>query len=270
MPPNGPEILSVHLDGQATGLPASALSAVLGLWLDILKEIEKQSAGRRVAPLRWIVHRLSMMSPACVALTATERDISPGREIASHFLAGILQLEAGTPDVPAYFTEAALRKAQKMAERLGPDLTSLRFCGDSGEANATRRILGTVDGLLQAVRELPGTVEGRLEGINIHGARVFAVYDPITDNRVECHFHPEQLGDVGASIGKRVIVTGSVRYSRLGRPLSLQVLEFRRLREQDELPQARDVEGLAVPAGVHPDEYLRRLRNGGGVNSLLG
>jgi hypothetical protein len=261
------EVLSVHLDGQADGLPASALSAVLSLWLDVLREVERRSADRRGTAVRWVVQTLSMRSPACIGLTATGRDMQRAVGVAQHFLDGVTQLEAGTTEVPAYFSEIALRKTQKMTERLSLDLAALRFRRDSQEVNATRRILGTVDALLQAVRELPGTVEGRLE---IHGDRVFAIYDPLMDNRVECHFAEEQLSDVGASIGARVVVTGTVRYNRMGRPLSMKVLAFKRLREQHELPQARDVEGLAVPAGVHPDEHLRRLRDGGGISSLLG
>ncbi len=115
-----------------------------------------------------------------------------------------------------------------------------------------------------------GTVEGRAESASIHGRNVLRLWDPLTGQAIECHFPDTALDQVREAFGRRVQVAGPVRYNALGRPCSVQLERLRVFREQSELPQARDLEGIDITGGADPTEYIRRLRHGGRKSHILG
>jgi len=88
-----------------------------------------------------------------------------------------------------------------------------------------------------------GTIEGRLETISQHGTYQVKVYDPLSDRGVLCDVPPEVQAQALAAFGKRVAVTGTIRYHRTGKPISVAVESMRVLGDRH-LPRFTDVCGM--------------------------
>ena len=90
-----------------------------------------------------------------------------------------------------------------------------------------------------------GTIEGELEGLIIHGAKRFLLYDRLTGRQVICYFGDsvswERLRDV---FGKRMAVTSEIRSRRSGERASIDVSSYYVFPPEDELPSANEVRGL--------------------------
>jgi hypothetical protein len=117
-------------------------------------------------------------------------------------------------------------------------------------------------GNIDFLHEEIGTIEGKLETLTVRGSRKFNIWDRVTDRRVECSFPKDMLQEAIAAFAQRVAVHGRVRYSASGDPIRIAVEELRRLRSQEELPQAKDLEGIDLAGGEDPVDYVRRLRSG--------
>jgi hypothetical protein len=91
-----------------------------------------------------------------------------------------------------------------------------------------------------------GTVEGKLQALNIHEKPPrFAIYDLLTDRRVECYFTTRiKLEDVLAGVGRRVAVTGLIKTRPTGERVSIEARELRLFPAEDELPTPDDVRGI--------------------------
>ena len=109
---------------------------------------------------------------------------------------------------------------------------------------AEERLRSPQDVLSPEVRTI-GTIEGELEGLIIHGAKRFFLYDRLTGRRVICYFGNtvswERLRDL---FGKRVAVTGEIRSRRSGDRASVDVSSYYVFPPEDDLPSALEVRGL--------------------------
>lgn len=90
-----------------------------------------------------------------------------------------------------------------------------------------------------AANEEIGSVEGTLETLSNEG--IFAIWDSVTGERVECHIPPDMLAEACVAFGKRVSVSGRIRYSGLGRPASIRVEEIYVFPNRSDLPQFADL-----------------------------
>ena len=70
-----------------------------------------------------------------------------------------------------------------------------------------------------------------------------AVYDDLTDRRIECHFSKKMKETVKPALGLRVSVYGIGSYRRDGQQVSIHVKEIKVLSE-DNFPTFEDMKGI--------------------------
>lgn len=170
-------------------------------------------------------------------------------EISAIVVNGIYSLAAG-PTRPEFFTVRALELARSLSEMVGRNRPVPRVTVRHGElsANLSRHVAVNVSRVLlgdEAPYSEHGTVEGRLEALNVHGTRVFSIWDPLTSRRIVCDFGyriPSQ--DVGAAAERRVVVSGVIHYDIDGNIDNVVALEMEVMPEEDKLPAAEEAMGI--------------------------
>jgi hypothetical protein len=122
-----------------------------------------------------------------------------------------------------------------------------------------------VDHALAVHEECEGAVEGRLEQINIHeGANNFHIFPEVGPRKLTCHFPTRLYDDAVSAVGKRVEVTGTLRY-RLGAnfPHQIAVTQIEAYPPETDLPDWDDLRGRAPDAinGLSSEAFVRELRS---------
>lgn len=130
----------------------------------------------------------------------------------------------------------------------------------------TPKILGDVEKALAVDDECPGSIEGMLEQINLHdGANIFHIYPEVGPKKVTCHFPTRLVDDVVAAVGRRVEISGTLRY-RAGAsfPHQVAVTEIEAYPPEHELPDWDDIRGRAPDAtgDLSSEAFVRELRDG--------
>lgn len=63
-----------------------------------------------------------------------------------------------------------------------------------------------------------GSIDGMLDAVNLHQAPFITVWDRLTGVPVRCHIPADWKERARALLGRRVLVTGTIRYFRNGVP----------------------------------------------------
>ncbi len=257
------EVLTIQITAAADFIPADSVVAVLGRTLDILGELDAEISHKRRGTLQWRISKISLSSPLVVSIfpeKQEEPDI--GHHVLHAFTRGLKQIEDGAQGVPSYFTEAALDYAKRLVSVLNDGIAEVTFSTSRQERVApTQRVAANVDVLLHRQVEGDGYFEGTLEMLSIHHTPTFNLYDVLTGEKITCYFSREKLEEAKQAFACRVAVSGKAKYTRSGRPISVQVEQIRRLRDRKDLPQAKDLEGINITGGVEPERFVRSLRD---------
>ena len=255
--------LTIRMTGKGEFISLASFLSVAESTLELLKDIDASISGSRRGSVEWRIADVSLNSPLTLTVFAdTQNGTNAGREVIEVCTYGLRQVERSADVIPAYFSNEALEHAKKIVAPLNDDVERVALIGPSGDTvTPSQRLAANVDDLLPKEHDELGSVEGKLETLSIHGGTTFAIWEVLTGARVECRFPPEMLDEAHAAFRHRVSVSGRIRYSRTGRPLSIRVEHIRILRSSSELPQARDLEGIDITGGIDPAEYVRRLRS---------
>lgn len=245
-------------------IPARSFLDTVEFSLSILRELDSAISLKRRGTLRWIIGGLSLRSPATVTLRsvppAEGRDFGP--EVVRAYVDGLYQLETeGT--APPVFTDDALEAAGRLGSvQFGPG-GRIKVQALDREVTVTQRVSASVSELAARTYTSRGSMEGMLEMVTLHGQRYFRVYDAVSGVGVPCYFPPEELENVRVGLGKRVSVTGRVRFNRQGDKLSLQVERFCVFPPEEELPKPSEIRGLVpdMTEGRLSEDYIRDLWN---------
>src|SRR5487761_1821994 len=146
---------------------------------------------------------------------------------------------------------ALLERAAELADQVGRGLPAIRVGNAAAPVELTAQLKANVTKVLGSRRfvESIGTVEGRLETVSVHERSYFNVYDDLTGERIECHFSSDLTPpEVGRWVGRRVAVTGTIRYRTTGEIVSVQADELYVFPEPESLPSATDVLGILAEA----------------------
>lgn len=202
------------------------------------------------------------------------------------YLSGVANLQNGEMFIPEYFRVSTVEKAKKFGYAFSRGISSIAF-SRNGDApvETTRRLsenavkvldsnlpvdettITQVDMIATRQRRTEDrtTIIGRLETVSVHGkVPSFTLYDPLLGTKIDCFFQEKDFKEIQSYLStkpNRVEVTGMARYNKQGNPISINVEQYRKLKNQDELPQFRDLEGINLSGDLDPTEYIRRLRN---------
>src|SRR5690606_25750314 len=89
-----------------------------------------------------------------------------------------------------------------------------------------------------------GTVEGTLEVVSAHNGYEIRLYEPVWLQPVRCTFDEDLLEDVLRNFKRRVEVSGLIRYTKDGMPVSAKVLKIEPMPDPSQLPSWREVKGI--------------------------
>jgi hypothetical protein len=236
----------LELDLDSDEVTLAQLVSVSSVFAQLIREVAKEYAGTEKEPVRWLVDvkpgsvRLPVRGePAVDDLTDDEV-----QEIADAVLDGLATLD-DRPERPPFFTDRALVEAKTLAN-MATDFLPIAVRNGMRSAPATKRLMTHVDEVLGPPRDSIGTVEGKLEALNVHERpHRFAIFDLITDRRVDCYFGSRiPLDEVLKGVGRRVAVTGILKTRPSGERVAIEAHELRLFPAEEELPKPDDVLGI--------------------------
>jgi hypothetical protein len=253
-----PDQLTIRVESTTEFVDLDHFVSVVENTLAILADIEVsigQYARRRI---HWRISSVSLNSPLMVTVFPDTEEDDPefGRQLLVTYTRGLRQIEESCEVRPSHFSDDALEAAKKLVAPLNSGMRRITFVTTVDEpVSPTQRAAANVDSILPKEHTELGSIEGYLESISVHKERVFAIWEVFSSLRVECRFSLDQLEEAKAALSQRVAVTGTIRYDRRSRPVSIShITRIRVLRPQKDLPQARDLEGIRVVAGGPEDE----------------
>lgn len=254
--------LVIRVESKEEYVPAASFVSIISNTLMILREVDSEISEQHQGSLSWRIQDVSLNSPLSITIFAEPRggDLDVGRDVVEAYTEGLRQIDASPERIPEFFTLKALERAKSLVSVLNDGIARITYSTARYTAIVpTQRIAANVDELTQVYEELT-TFEGDLDSVTLHGKRIFYVWD-VFDGRIACRFSEDMLERVRELLGHRVSVSGKARFSRGGRPLSIEVVEARKLRDQSELPQIRDLVGIDITHGLSSEAYVRSLRD---------
>lgn len=158
-----------------------------------------------------------------------------------------------------------LADMRALARPVGKQVKSAALRFDGEEFRLTERVYSRTDQALAVTEECDGTFDGMLEQINIHlGANTFHIYPIIGPRKIACTFPAALYDDAVAAVGRRVEVSGLLRY-RAGADFPHQIFarEIRVFPNEDSLPDWEDLRGIAPDAtgSLTSEAFVRELRD---------
>jgi hypothetical protein len=195
--------------------------------------------------VQWIVETISKSSPLALSVTpVAQKTRVPKarlRACSTTVTNGLRQIQR-KPVRPANFSDQALKRAHKIVTMTRSQSARIQV----GAQELDAQFIANVEKILGDTIRSIGTVEGTLEGINVHGQnRSFAVYDPLTGERIACDFaHRIGSDEVGRAIEKRVAVHGEIIYRDSGEIVRIAAQSIEVFPFEEDLPTADDVRGI--------------------------
>ena len=255
--------LTIRIAGKDDSVSFAAFVSVLRDTLQILHELDIELSGGQKS-MKWEVVDVGHNSPLTVTISGHPvRDEGIYLEVASAYVDGMQQLEHDT-ELPQHFPVNALEKAKRLASTRNNGVASLEYSTPGRPPiEPTQHLAANVDYILKhSFYRTDTTLEGTLEAVDVRGKYTFAIYDVLNGQRIKCEFEEGMLANVASLLRNRVAVTGIAKYSRSGRPVSINVQSLRRLRKASELPQFREGEKIDLTGGIGSAEFVRRMRDG--------
>lgn len=199
--------------------------------------------------VRWVVADVDRASAVFVIepeRTSREVPAQVVRDISHAVVTGLAEL--GTARTrPPFFSDRALQLAARIAtsaRRRG--IPYVRVLNGNVGADFSPELAKNVSALLLEDEFTEwGTVEGRLQAWTVAKRRMFAVWDELTGDRIECDFgHRIPSNEIGSKSEQRVMVSGIIHYDQQGGIRRVVAEEIEALPDASELPSAADVFGI--------------------------
>lgn len=240
-----PKTLGVILEMEGKHISSGKFLQAVRSFFGFLNDVADDVAGKEKS-LKWVVS----VDPGSLRIackpepgTADESVIKPALVAVAD---GLIMIEEHDKR-PAHFGDGALNHIRHLGRLIGDtdgDIEQIRVFVEEKPRQVSSSTVANVDKILGPLTRADGSVEGRLSVISDRKDLQIFVDDDITDRSIRCKVDREKLGDLLANFGRRVIVSGLVRYRRDGEPTSIDVESFRILGHTEELPSFDDVKGI--------------------------
>lgn len=256
-------------------------------FVELLREVEKAVAVDGKEELVWRVTDAHRNSPLQLEIAPFPRQhgMNIGRRdrlVRETAASGLTALRAGG-ERPLYFSDAALRRAERLFQRVTNGLSSTTTdfgVGDSGPQlvltpDAARVGAATIL-RLQRPEDRPyreiSSVEGYFQATERdgNGRALIQLRVRLTGDVVKCfvrgaaevEVERRRIGEVWSK-QQRLIVSGTVHYRGAGKMSQIDADEIRFLPVATELPSLNSIIDRDFTGGRRTEDYLEELRNGG-------
>jgi len=259
-------------EGNQEFIPPDALMDKLRYFLAILRHVDANSWNVGQPRLKWGIIEARTESPLRVKVGS--RVIAPDYRAEpltlSRAVDGLLQLEQGAARAPQHFDDETLRYARQLAEPI--DGLKRFVISGSGvkEYSPSQRLAENAERLRKPPKPKDIVSEGSIQGVlrrvtvderEEHETSDLQVIDRLTGELVACNVTPDMAKDVGAYVGHRVVLFGSVRRDRRTRkPKRIEVRRFRGVKREP--PSLHDLHRLGISISRDEDsgEYADDTR----------
>jgi len=256
------DLLVIQVTARRDFVPIESFLKVVSNTVRMLNNIDLDTSPSHRRTTRWKIVGASLKSPLTLSLNGQAKHHERVAEVAKVYLDGMGTMERDPNSIPAHFSLDTLQKAKKLVSVLDDGISRVVFSGYERSVSPTQKVAASVDALTAASYSSYGSVDGILETLTAHGGLQFVIYDRLSGDEIDCRFNSVYIEDARAAWTHRVRVYGAITYSRAGIPKSINVDGApQRLKDRSVLPQAKDLEGIDVTAGVESAEYVRRLRD---------
>lgn len=245
--------ITIKVHARNDFVPVRSFLTLVESALCILQELEHS---KHYPSAEWKVSAASLQSPLRLTIGS---DAPNSSELVREYL-GVFQETEKSEKFPAdRWTSKTLEQAKRAVSVLGDGVAQITFSAPGSESiSPTQRVAASVDYLLAPAYEDYGSFEGRLETLSVHGRTRFNIFDPITARPVHCYFADEKLQQAHSAFNQRVLVTGTVKYSRIGQPVSIRVDDIRILVGGVKLNELVEID---ITGGAESGKYIRSLRD---------
>ena len=256
--------LNLYTDSSEPAIDATSFLTALQSSLDLLHELD---GGVSDGKCQWRYVSLSVGSGLSTVegILPEEVDDTVARErlersLATHYIEGLAALESA-PVQPTGWTLKALESALRVASVLNDGVSRIETAiPEAPPVTITERLIANVKEVLGHNFTDIGSIEGRLETISLAGRRpTFNVRSELTGHPVICSLG-SRLEEVKALLGKRVLVSGEVTYSRFGEPSEVSPVQSIRALAESNIPTVDEVAGIApdITDGQPSGDYVRK------------
>lgn len=252
-------------------------------FFEILNGVEEAVAEDGSIALEWRIVGATTNSPITMEAQAFARHYGTNVDrradvVVRSTAIGLNQLRE-KKERPAYFTDAVLRRAERLFERVtnglsetaadyGTDLPTLSVTPVIARAAAanTKGILAPPE---RPYKEI-GSIEGTARAIERDGFGrvILRIRERLTGEDLKCIVRGEaeeilgrhQIRDIWRN--RRVRVHGTMHYRGLGRLNQVEAGTLTFLRDRSDLPDIDDITDVDFTGGMRSEDYLERLRDG--------
>jgi hypothetical protein len=253
-------------------------------YFDLLGVVEAALAEDGESAIVWRVVDAVRVNPFTFTIQAFARQYavnvdSRANKVVDLAISGLRLLEMRA-ERPAYFTEQALAKAERIFERVTNGLDQTEILTENEPP-----VVLTPDVARVAVRNARsvrtpagrpykefGSIEGYFQTVGSDGRGggkpVLYIKSRTTGDEIKCFVSGEaeaevshaEVGDVWR--GRRMSVSGTIHYRCPGRISHVDAVRIRFLRNRRDLPDIDDIIDQDFTGGLRSEEYLERLRDG--------
>ncbi len=216
----------------------------INTFLDIIDEVVKDFAGS-ARSVKWIV---SVRSGSAMIILKAES--ATPRFPSSKVPALLDVIQEGfdtiekTATRPPYFSDSALKKAKDLASIVDGEIDSIKVRRDDKISSVTPYTSANVGALFATGYKDWGSIEGEISEVSSRGANHVYIHDRLLNRHVRCHVTEDTLKEMAPYWGKRVCVTGYIRYYPNGETKDIDVESFEGFPDPHTLPGFDEVCGL--------------------------
>ncbi len=240
--------LTLRLEGQR--ITADRFLRAAESFFGLLGEVSEALTGKSKA-FEWLVsvERGSIVLGAR-AEPSYKTDLPPAAIVEAAY-SGFKKLQERKSVRPEFFNDDALQSARDLAKLVDGKAVRVLQIRRSRNSFTLKddKVVRNVDLILGGTATELGTIEGKLEMISARGCLHVGVWDALTDRQVRCFVRPGLLEEAKAAFGRRVAVTGTIRYRPNGEPVSIEVDSLEVFPGREDLPSAEDVYGILATLG---------------------
>lgn len=250
--------------------------------IELIRNVEEAVAADGKDQLEWRVTKVSMNSPITFELTPSAKvygtDIEDfvGKVIRAT-AKGLVSLRDGKGR-PKYFTDAAIKKASQVSQRVANGLAGTEvdfseydepaYVVDHYTAHRTLSSISKIRASLAKPHKELGSLEGFVKSVGRdgHGRPILHLISRLDGTAVKCIGVDGGLNNIGhldvdtVTKGLRINVYGTIHYKTLATVDRIDVDRVELFKDASELPGIDEIVEPGFTGGVEAVEYLRKLR----------